>query len=333
MPPGLSSRMSQSKTIRTLERPYLAVNRWIWRHLPNSVVSSRLGISYGRHCHEMVRLQGARRMSIGTLFLRNRPELELLRGLVHGRPEGSSLTMAVLACSKGAEVYSISFALRSARPDLSLTINAVDISKEMLEVGEAGVYSLTSLGRRGWPDPSLISEKGPLAWNTWRGQNVSIFERMTPAEMEAMFDRAEDQVSVKAQFREGIRWHLGDAGDPALAEKIGTHDIVMAKNFLCHMNPREAEKCLVNIPRLVRPGGYLFVSGLDLDVRSRVALKQGWKPVTDRLAEIHNGDPSLRTVWPWNYCGLEPLDQRRADWQLRYAAVFQIGEPVGHNHH
>jgi len=42
------------------------------------------------------------------------------------------------------------------------------------------------------------------------------------------------------------------------------------------------------------------------------------------LAEIHNGDPSVRADWPWQWWGLEPLNRRRQDWQTRYAAVFRI---------
>src|SRR5438034_4334882 len=46
--------------------------------------------------------------------------------------------------------------------------------------------------------------------------------------------------------------------------------------------------------RLVSPGGYLFVSGVDLDVRTKVALDLGWEPVPELIKEIHNGDPSDR---------------------------------------
>ncbi len=326
-------RMSRSKFLRKyFGHPYLVLSKWIWGRLPASMISSKVVRSYGRHCQDLVRLQGSRRMSIGTLFLRNRPELGFLLQLLDQKAKGSSLSMAVLACSKGAEVYSISFTIRSARPDLKLTIHAIDISKDILEFAEGGRYSLQSLDGMDWPDASLIARKGDLAWQTWRGQNVSIFERMTPAEMDAMFDRQGNEVRVKARFREGIVWHVGDAGDPELARRLGVQDIVMAKNFLCHMNPHEAEKCLRNISRLVKPDGYLFVSGLDLNVRTRVALELGWNPVTDRIAEIHEGDPSLRTVWPWNYCGLEPLDRHRPDWHIRYASIFRVGETGGQNH-
>src|SRR4029453_4134504 len=41
--------------------------------------------------------------------------------------------------------------------------------------------------------------------------------------------------------------------------------------------PPEAERCLRNIARLVRPGGHLFISGTDLDVREKVAHELGWR--------------------------------------------------------
>ena len=36
-------------------------------------------------------------------------------------------------------------------------------------------------------------------------------------------------------------------------------------------------------------------------------------------------DPSLRGKWPFNYAGLEPLNKKRRDWRIRYAAAFQLG--------
>ena len=102
--------------------------------------------------------------------------------------------------------------------------------------------------------------------------------------------------------------------------------MVVANRFLCHMEPAAAERCLRNIARLVKPGGYLFVSGIDLDVRTRVARGMGWKPVSDMIRDIHEGDPSLRRGWPLEYWGLEPFCDDRSDWRIRYASVFQIGD-------
>jgi hypothetical protein len=100
---------------------------------------------------------------------------------------------------------------------------------------------------------------------------------------------------------------------------------------LCHMQPAEAETCLRRLASLVKPGGYLFVSGVDLEVRTKVARETGWRPVTELIGEIHEGDQSLRKDWPLQYWGLEPLDQRRGDWNLRYASVFQVGQASSTN--
>jgi hypothetical protein len=90
------------------------------------------------------------------------------------------------------------------------------------------------------------------------------------------------------------------------------------------MDPLMAEKCLRNIANLVRPGGYIFITGVDLNVRAKVADELGWHPVQELLEEIHEGDPSMQTFWPWHYGGLEPLNKKRRDWKRRYAAAFEV---------
>lgn len=268
-------------------------------------------------------------MSIGTFFLRNRPQLECMCRLLSNYQSGCVVNITVLGCSKGAEVYSIAFVIRCARPDLEVVINALDVSKEVVQFAQAGIYSRKGLGRRSWPNPSLIAEKGELAWNTWKGQDTSVFERLSSAEMEEMFDLDQDQARVKARFREGIIWQVADAADPRLTNCLGYQDIVVASNFLCHLSPEQAEDCLRKMGKLVKPGGYLFVSGVDLDVRTKVALDLNWHPVTDLIREIHEGDPSVTSVWPWNYCGLEPFDSNRKDWETRYASAFRLGTKPG----
>jgi len=100
--------------------------------------------------------------------------------------------------------------------------------------------------------------------------------------------------------------------------------MVIANNFLCHMDPPAAERCLRNIARLVKPRGYLFVSGIDLDIRTKVASDLGWNALQELLEEIHAGDTCMKDYWPCHYGGLEPLNKRRWDWRLRYAAAFQL---------
>ena len=296
----------------------------IWKRLPVFLRVSSAGLAFGRHLHAMVRLDAERKQYFGTFFLRNRVELELMCRLLGN--DGSTLKIAVLACSKGAEVYSILWAIRSARPDLKLCLQAVDISQEIVEFAERGVYSLEKLDAVESSNHESIAGKKDVTWNTCRDQNAPIFERMTDGEVEAMCEVEGDQVKIKPWLREGITWLSGDAGDPELVERLGAQDIVVANRFLCHMIPAAAERCLRNVARLVKPGGYLFVSGIDLDVRTKVARDMVWKPLPDMMREIHEGDSSLRRGWPLEYWGLEPFCEDRPDWKLRYASVFQIGE-------
>ncbi len=284
-------------------RAYLRLNQWLWNRLPPLPRDLRAVRAYGNLLHRLVRTTATRGQNFGTLFLRNRPQLELICRLANQKETAAPLNISVIACSKGAEVYSILWAVRSARPDLKVILHAVDISKEVLEFAQRGVYSLRN---------SEFSE-------------AKTFERLTEQEMREMFDAGEDSVRVKQWIRDGITWHHGDARDPRLHAILGPQDIVVANNFLCHMDEHDAEECLRNIAGLVRAGGYVFVSGIDLQVRTRVARDLGWKPLVDLMEDIHDGDRSLRHDWPWKYWGLEPLDKTRPDWRVRYASAFLAG--------
>jgi mannose-6-phosphate isomerase-like protein (cupin superfamily)/SAM-dependent methyltransferase len=281
---------------------YLKVNGILWRKLPASFSNLWPVRSYGNLLHTLARRHGVRAQAPSTYFLRNRPQLELIRRLIERRAETDPLRVAVLGCSTGVEAYSIAWRIRSARPDLKLTLHAMDISKQAVEFGECGKYSLAA--------PELTDS--------------DVFERMKEAEMMDLFDRDGDVVRVKSWIKEAIKWQVGDAADPEIIDALGQQDIVTANNFLCHMPPAMAERCLRNIARLVRPYGYLFVSGIDLDVRARVAADLEWLPVEELIEEIHEGDPCNRKLWPYYYVGLEPLNKKRKDWKRRYAAVFQV---------
>ena len=117
-----------------------------------------------------------------------------MRRLVNQKPPASTLRIAVLGCSIGAEVYSILWSIRSVRADLKVVLNAVDISEEILSFAEKGIYA---------PDTSQMV-------------NASIFERLTETEKAEMFDWQGDQAKVKSWLREGITWQLGDAANPNL---------------------------------------------------------------------------------------------------------------------
>jgi chemotaxis methyl-accepting protein methylase len=286
---------------------FMRVNQWVWNRMPASLKSTRAVRRYGAFLHSLVKQHSTRRQYHGTFFLRNRAELQLMRAIANKSPKGATLRIGIVACSNGAEVYSIAWAIRSARPDLNLVIHAVDISPDVVEIAKKGVYPLEM--------QSLIGSE--------------IFERLSPGEIQELFDRDDEGMKIRSWLKEGIHWHVGDGSDPGIAQRLGPLDIVVANKFLCHMNPAEAEKCLRGIARLLKPRGYLFVSGIDLNVRAKVALESQWTPVTDLMEEIHDGDPSVRNDWPWKYWGLEPFDREIPNWTIRYAAVFQLGQLNG----
>lgn len=263
--------------------------------------------SYGAFLHRRVCIDANRKQEFGTFFLRNRPRLELIRRLALRHGEASRFTIAVLGCSIGAEVYSITWSVRKAQHDVALVLHAVDISADAVAAGKRGVYPVTS--------PQL--------------PETNIFERMSKVELDEVFERTGQAFRIKEWIREGIEWYVADVADPSTRETLGTHDVVVANNFLCHMEQPSAEACLRSIGNLVRPNGYLIVSGIDLDVRTKVASALGWKPLEEMLEEIHEGDPVMLACWPFRYYGLEPLNKRRRNWKLRYASAFQIPSPPG----
>jgi chemotaxis methyl-accepting protein methylase len=285
-------------------RAFFRFNHDLWQKLPAAVTSFPPMRLYGAFVNNLAR-KGNRAQGLGTCFFRNRPALELIRRMADRKGHGETLKVAILGSSTGAEVYSIAWRIKSVRPDLKLELRAMDISSAVVEFASRGVYTVKSGVRSSdLEDPAIL-------------------ERMTNAEVVELFDQESGAVKVKPWIKEGIHWQVGDAGNPDLAEAFGPQDIVVANNFLCHMQPGPAQRCLRNIARLVGPQGYLFVAGIDLDVRTQVARELRWRPVEELLEEIHEGDKWLRQLWPGHYAGLEPLIKRKKDWKLRYAAVFQ----------
>jgi hypothetical protein len=168
---------------------YLRLNKQIWRRVPSRVQNLYPVRWYGAWLYTLVCLHANRQQSFGTFFLRNRPALELMRRLAQQKAPGSTLRIAVLACSIGAEVYSVLWTIRSARPDLNVVLCAVDISMKILDFAEKGIYS---------PNTSELV-------------GAPIFDRLTDHEKRELFDWEANQARVKSWLREGIAWRLGDA--------------------------------------------------------------------------------------------------------------------------
>lgn len=276
----------------------------LWTRLPCTARSWKGTQAIGRLVHQRVRKvqerSGSNCTANFTRFFRNLPQLELLRDLGLETHRGVPLKLAVLGCSTGAELYSALWVMRTARPEQEIQALGVDISETAIHAAVSGVY--------------------PLQATEIAGISATTYERL--------FSRERDTLRVQNWLRQGIRWWVGDVCSSDLAAHFGLHDVVFANNFLFHMSPERAKDCLRNIARLVAPKGYLFVGGVDLDVRSATLLGLGFTPVTERLEDIYTAEEGLLTAWPLQFWGLEPIDRRRQNWPARYTTVFRSPDGV-----
>lgn len=279
--------------VRLCGRVLLRINELLWKRSPKAIRHGRLGLLWGRLIFFLVDKQADHLQLTTTYFFRNRPELKLLADI---STRHNNLNLTVIGCSEGAEVLSIVHTLRKARPNIKLNVQAFDISQAAIDIARQGVFPRES----------------------------RLFKYTTAAELEELFEQIGETLKVKAVYREDVSWHHADPTREPTISKLPKQDIVFINRLLFHMSKAEAERCLRAAASLVRQDGYLFVSGVNLDLRSRIAQEQGWRQITDYLEEIHSGDETMTNDWPFRRWGLEPLDKRRNDWALRYCSVFQI---------
>lgn len=279
----------------------------VWALLPADWQERTPIRTVGASIHTLSRTFSDRSQSYSTWFLRNRPLLLALLDLANRNFCSSELLrLCAVGCSTGAELYSVTWMIRTAFPDLKISGKGIDISAQALERARCGRYQRQDAELRGPLPDELLSE---------------------------IFDVNGDELKIKDSIASGIEWILGDASSPEIRNLAGLQDIVLANNLLVHMKQPDAAACLRNLVSLLAPGGYFVCRGVDLSIRERAVKELGLRPVMTLIEEIHNADLALdaRRDWPWKYWGLEPLDKSRKDWAARYATIFQTpGTPKNH---
>jgi SAM-dependent methyltransferase len=267
----------------------------LWQRLPRPAQSWKVTRTIGHLIHRRVCRVRERGGGSYTRFFRNLPQLEVLRDLALEMPRRDRLKILVLGCSTGAELYSLLWMVRMARPEQSVQALGIDLSTSCVRAAAGGAY--------------------PIDATEVAGISETAYHRL--------FTRHADMLSVQRWMQDHVTWSVGDACSPDLPTQLGLQDLVLANNFLFHMSAARAEACLRNIVRLVAPNGYLSVAGVDLDVRSRVVHDMGLRPIPAKLEDIYAAD-GLLEAWPLHFWGLEPLDRRHRDWPLRYTTVFGV---------
>ncbi len=273
------------------------------KFIKNRVFYDVLMLPYALHRHRRL-LRDCDRTSehTYTCFLRSPSQLQLLSGpiLEFLRTEAPQepLNITLLACSNGAEAYTIASWLRLQFPALAFHIQASDLHPAMAERAAAGLFSA---------DEALHSEY------------------MTKDFLEATFDRDGQLYSVKPQIREHVSFSSANILDGAdLLDRFGQAPLVIAQNVLFHLKPADAAEAFVNIVNLTTPRGVIMVEGMDQDLRVEMTQQCKLEPFTEDLRTIYN-ETRVHTPPNWwqVYWGSEPFLPFRAHAEHRYATAFR----------
>ena len=279
---------------RHAERGFFFANRVVWKAAPHPIRQTALFRNYGQLIHRLASSRKAPFPSEFTSFMRNRPQLEMICECISKSFFPTPVRIAVIGCNVGAEVFSLKWLL-SERVGIPVDIVGFDTSEEVLGVCREGQFS--------YMDPVL--------------------DRLSMSDMTGLFDSSGEHVIVKESIRNGIVWKRCDLGDPNLFAEIGPQHVVIANNALIHMSDDHAKMGLHTMAGILENGGYLCVSGVNLDVKARTLQGLGFNPEVSGIRAIHHGYPPMLDEWPVNYWGLEPYDPHHWDHDFRYATLFR----------
>lgn len=259
--------------------------------------SSPLLSAAGRMIYAASQRLQTKEQSLATFFFRNIKQVRCFESELSFLARSEKLDILVAGCSLGCEVYTLAGYLAVMFPDVHWKITALDISSNAVAHTAAGVYSSEhGLGHSSDPLINQIEER--------------------------LFTRVGQTWRIQDNIKEHITVVLGDVLAENFSTRFQNFDVVLGQNFLIHMQDEMASKAFFSLLQAVRPGGALFVAGMNLDLRTRLSRQSGLTPVECGCQDIHNCDPVRRGWWPWKYWSLEPFDQKRANFYYRYGTIF-----------
>lgn len=266
------------------------------------VAYAALTYPYGVFKHSRLLRRVERRSShTYTCFYRAPTQLQTLSGPVLdflGRPErsGRRLEIVIMACSNGAEAYTIASWLTQHAPDLDFHITATDLHQSMVDKAAAGEYT---------PDEALHSEY------------------LTSEFVAHTFDRRGDLYVVKPELRARASFSQADLLDVTLPERFGPASLVLAQNVLFHLSPDQARIAFDNLYRMLAPRAVLLIEGTDGDLRVELTKQYGLEPLAANRRRIYS-ETRVHTPASWwrYYWGSEPYFPLRPDRDRRYGTIF-----------
>ena len=280
-----------------------------WRFFPRGVLCDVLMYPYARLAHRRVLSSGRRSQShIYTSFYRSPHQLEALTSHVipfigRGVPP-RTLSINVVACSTGAEPYTVTSELIAKFPELDFDVCASDLHEDTVARAKAAQYTSAEV---------FLSEDIPDEF------------------VVRTFDRAGEDHIVKPEIREKVSFNRADLLGPTFATRFEPADVVFAQNVLFHLEPADAVIAFENILGLLKDRSALFVDGMELDMKERLTAKAGLTPLAYKCREIHSYARRHSPARWWKYYyGAEPYLVFRRSRQRRYSTIFlRDAEPQG----
>lgn len=165
-----------------------------------------------------------------TWFFRDHyPFVALVSYLKENWDRSYDLRILSLPCSTGEEPYSIAMALLMAGIDKELfTIDAVDVSRRSLDKAKVGIYSN----------------------NSFRADDLRF--------RDIFFNRYEKQYKIKDVIRKRVHFVWGNILHTPSTCFYDYYDVVFCRNVLIYFDKQVQKKVIVNIERILKPGGVLF---------------------------------------------------------------------------
>lgn len=258
---------------------------------------------YGVYRHHAL-LRDSERLSTHTWtsFYRAPAQLRALSGPVLdflGNPQrsGERLEILLMACSSGAEVYTIASWLMQQAPGLNFHIHASDLHEELVQYARAGKYT---------PDEVLHGEYIEQPF------------------IDATFEQVEGGYVVRPEIRERTSFQQANLLDgDGLRTRFGKAPLVIAQNVLFHLSPAHATTAFENLLSLMAPRAVLLLEGMDLGLRSELTARHGLRPLAADARRIYE-ETRVHTPRDWwnYYWGMEPYTPFHPDRERRYATIF-----------
>lgn len=208
----------------------------------------------------------------------------------------------MFGCCNGAEAYSLSYALKSNHPNLNFSIDAYDIVEDLIKEARTGRYQATQV----------------------KGSRF-----MTPQTANDMFESYGDMLKVAPTYAAPTRFAVQDITDNHFLSTLPQADMIFAQNILFHLPRDKAEGAFKSLAKRLAKPGYLFVNGMDTDMRVKLSKQLELDPVTDLLEEIHEEARVDRGEdWAYFYWGREPFNPKIKDADRYFGTIFTQKEAL-----